>query len=154
MVAPAAQNPIFLNSYMTSARQLFALELSFGVLVFITGVLLFAVFRIIAACIGLALRRVWLNKNGRKSRIGRVIALFIGIARAFMYSASLLIIINLLAGASFMLNTTQHIQNSTIVSSLSNTSISISHRVLSQNPNHPRFEALIRAAGFDSPMDY
>ncbi|MCL2556752.1 MAG: hypothetical protein FWE03_07055 [Firmicutes bacterium] len=147
LVRSAAVSPIMLNSTMDTARHLFALELAYGASVFIVGILLFLILRIIAACLNIAFKFSG-KKGAKKNPVSRLVGGAIGLLRGAVYAGLILIVLSLLAGFAFMDTPMQTISNSFIAGHISNGANAITEFIIRSNPESTRFEILLKAAGF------
>jgi len=148
LVRSAAVSPVMLNSTMGTARELFALELSYGLAVFLVGVAMFIVLRIIVACISIVLRKKSANRAALKAA-ARLGGGLIGLARGALYAGIILMVLSLMAGFSFMNAPMRNIEESMFVGNLANGANTVSELVIRSAPDHDRFEMLLLAAGFE-----
>ena len=145
LVSSAATNPAFLSSNLGTARELFALELSYGVAIFIVGVLLFMAVRIIIACICLALR----TKSRKKNPLGRVVGAGFGAARGMLYAIVILSLLTFLSGFPYVARPMEEIRNSAAVDPLSRGTSAVTELILRGGRDDRRFEMLLEISGFD-----
>jgi len=150
LVRSAAVNPMFLNSGLVTARDLFALELSYGVAIFIVGVLLFIAVRIIVACISLALK----TKNKKKNFFGRIFGAGLSAARGVLYAAVILSLFTFMSGLAFMNRPMEEVRNSAIVAPLSRGTSAVTELVLRGRVDDRRFEMLLEVSGFDNQIHH
>jgi|GEM_PF-3496241 len=151
LVRSAATSPLMLNSYMGTARDLFALELAYGTAILITGSLLFIVLRILVTCISIVLKpkRPIEEPTRAKKAAGSIVAMILGMLRGFVYAGVILAVLSLMSGFAVMDRPMEEVRGSVIARVISNTTNTVSELVISSRPEDVRFNRLLDAAGFN-----
>lgn len=145
LVSSGLSNQLYLDT-LGNARQIMALELAYGIYVFIVGIVLFIAFRIIAEAISLVFSKY---SKGPKLFYGRVLGAILGICKGIIYSMVILTILSFLVNFSFMAQVNDEIEKSKIAGILSDASIKITSTLLESNEDDPRYARLLEVAGFN-----
>jgi len=157
LVRSAATSSVMLNSNMETARDLFALELAYGTAVLITGALLFFLLRIFIACLNIVLKKRSKSKqaaNKMQNTLGRLLGAPLGAMRGLFFVSTILVVLSLMSGFSFMERPMEEIQSSIVASTISRGTQAISQLIIHSNPDNARFEILLEAAGFEKIVVY
>lgn len=139
--------PGYLIAANASAADVVALELSFTIMVIASGIALFIVLRLIAACINHIVGKMVAGK--KRNPLSRLLGLGIGALKGLVYGMVIITILSFMSGYGFMSSVKKQLDDSAFAKPIASATSKISEKVFSDKDNDPRFKRILELAGLE-----
>lgn len=149
LVQSALINPTYLASGIETARQIVAIELSFGIFTVIVGVCLFFAIRLLVAILSILFRNIGANPSVTMRFLGFIV----GAAKGALYTVIIFLAISFLPAFDFMDKYNEQLDKSMFADKVSEVSLAIAEKAFESKPDDVRYEKLVEIyLGEDAPV--